>query len=234
MPTALAYIEAGMSKLGMLNAGETVSAEDAALGLLRLNSLLDAMENDGMFGYATLNTTFTLPASTNSRTIGAGQQINIVRPVRIMQGSYTRVDSNDYPIEPLNEAEYNAIRLKSTDSFVPVACFYDGGYPTGNVFFWPPPSAAVSVTIITPTAKTTAADTTTSIVYPPGYQRYIENALAIEMAPDFNAVVTPLLMSTAANARRLIKRQNSRVPSMNVDYPRRGGVSTEEFASGVF
>ena len=234
MATALSYIEAAMSKLGMLSAGEVVSAEDAALGLLRLNALLDQMENENLFGYATLNTSFNLPAATVSRTIGAGQQINIVRPVRLLAGCFSTLDGADYDLQPVTEAEYNGISLKTSSSSFPLVCFYDGGFPTGNVYFWPPVASAVTVTLITPTAKTTAADTTTAIVHPPGYQRYIENALAVEMAPDFGIQPTGQLLATAANAKRSIKRTNARIPQMEIPSIGYMGITVDEFRSGYF
>jgi hypothetical protein len=236
MTTALAYIASGLSKIGMLQAGETVSAEDAALGLLRLNTLLDAMENENMFGFATLNTSFTLPAATTSRTIGPAMQIALVRPIRLLNGCFSTVGTLDYPLEVVTEAEYNDIRLKSTVSApAPSVCFYDGGTPTGIVYFWPTASASCTVTLITPTAKSTATDTTTSLVFPPGYDRYIECALAIELAPDYDVTPSPHLLGMASNAKRLIKRTNSRIPQMDMpNISNRGGISIGDFTSGNF
>jgi hypothetical protein len=233
MSTALSYIEAAMGKIGVLSAGEVVSAEDADVGLARLNSLLDALENEGMYGYATTDTVFTLPASTTSRTIGPAMQIPMTRPVKILPGSFSRLNSIDYPLESISEPEYNAISLKSSIGAVaPSVCFYDGGSPTGTVYFWPTAQSSVEVHLITPTAQTVAAATTTDLVFPPGYQRYIENQLAIEMAPDFGVTPSPMLMGMAANQKRLIKRTNHRVPML--DLPRVGGKgsSPSDFISG--
>lgn len=217
MPTALSYIEAAMGGLGLLRAGETVAAEDAALGLLRLNLLLDAWENEGLFGYATTNNVFTLPASATSRTIGAAQQINMVRPLRLLSGSFSRLSGIDYPLEPVTEGEYNAISLKSSYQLIaPAVCFYDGGVPTGIVYFWPAPASAVEVHLITPTAKTTAANTTTDLVHPPGYQRAIARQLALEIASDFGVEPSVSLRRDAANSKRAINRTNSRVPQLDI------------------
>lgn len=233
MATALSYIEAAMGKIGMLAAGEVVSAEDSAVGLERLNTLLDALENEGMYGFATLDTIFTLPANTTSRTIGPAMQINIVRPVRICPGSFSRVSGIDYPLTSISEAEYNAISLKSqVGSVAPAVCFYDGGSPTGTVYFWPTAGSSAEVHLITPTAQTAATTITTDLVFPPGYQRYLENALAIELAPDFNVAPSPLLLGMAANQKRFIKHTNHRTPQL--DMPRIGGrgSSPSDFISG--
>lgn len=234
MATALSLIESAMSKIGMLAAGETVSAEDAAVGILRLNALMDSLENEGFFAYATADTIFTLPANTTSRTIGPAMQIALTRPVKLLSGSFCRIGVNDYPLDPISEPEYNAISLKSSvGSVSPCVAFYDGGTPTGNVYFWPVAATSVEVHLITPTASTQATDTTTSFVLPPGYQRYIEFALAIDLAPDFNTTPNPAIIGAAANAKRQIKRTNARTPQLTLDRLSSGyGASPADFYGG--
>lgn len=215
MPTAGELIDSALSKIGVLNAGETADAEDAAVGLTNLNTLVDAWENEGMYAYTTTDTTFTLPAATVSRTIGPSMQINMTRPVRILEGSFTRADGKDYPLRPITEAEYNSIGYKSDyASTAPDVCFYDGGVPTGNVYFWPPTVGSVEVHLITPEAGGSATSLTTNFVFPPGYRLAIEANLAVEVAPYFNIEPPPRLLLAAQNSKRLLKRTNSRVPQM--------------------
>ena len=233
--TALQLIEAGLSKIGMLAAGETVSAEDAAIGLLRLNSLIDAMENEDMFGYTTTDTVVTLPANTTSLTIGPAQAIDIVRPTKIINGSFSRLGGIDYPLTSVTEPEYNAISLKSSiGSVAPRVCFYDGGNPTGNVYFWPTSQSSVELHLITPEPGGEATDLTTAYAFPPGYIRYIENALGIEMAPDFNTQPSPFIQAAAANAKRAIRRMNNRVPQMDMNCDHGKGNSPSDFISGYY
>jgi hypothetical protein len=222
MTTALALIESAMSKIGMLSAGETVSAEDAQVCLNRLNTLVDAMEQDGMFSYTTLDTVVTLPSNTTTLTIGPSQQINMVRPVKILQGSFCRVGTLDYRLTPISEQEYNLISQKSSiGAICPSVVFYDGQSPIGNLYFWPTASTGVELHLITPEPSGLAADLTTGYAFPPGYARYIEYALAIEIAPDFNVTPTPMIVGAAANAKRAIRRVNARTPQLDVYYPNR-------------
>lgn len=233
MATALSLIESAMSKINMLTAGETVSAEDAAVGILRLNALVDALENENLFAYTTQDTTFTLNAGDTSMTIGPAQEINMGRPVKILRGSFSRVGGIDYKLSPITETEYNDISQKSAFSTVaPSVCFYDGGSPTGILYFWPSPSAAAEVHLITPESGGQATDLTTAYVFPPGYQRYIEYALAIELAPDFNTVPSPMILGAAANAKRLLKRTNSRVPQLDMDRIGGYGNSPSDWVGG--
>src|SRR5574343_498864 len=103
MTTALQIIESEMGKINMIAAGETLSAEDADLCLSRLNTLVDSWGLENLMCYTTTETVFTLPASTTSRTIGAAQQINVARPVRIELGSFTRISGIDRQLTPASE-----------------------------------------------------------------------------------------------------------------------------------
>lgn len=233
MTTALDLIKAAMSKNNVLAAGETPSAEDAQVMLDRLNSLMTSLESEGMFNYTTTRTTASLPANTTSLTIGPAQQIAMVRPVKILKGSFTRVSGVDYPLTPVSEQEYNEISLKSSvGSVAPSVCFYDGGTPTGNVYFWPVASATVQVHLITPAPGGEAVDTSTTYDFPPGYRKMIENCLAVDSAADFNVQVNPQVERAAANAKRLLRRANRKIPQLDVDLIGGRGASVSDFYAG--
>lgn len=218
MATALEIIESAMGKLGLIGPGDTVAPEDSDVCLNRLNTLVDSWENENLFAYTTTDTTFTLPANTTSRTIGPAMEINVARPVKILRGSFVRVDSIDYRLTPVSEAEYNDISLKSSvGTLTPSVCFYDGGVPTGIVYFWPMAATSVEVHLITPESGGTAASLSTEYVFPPGYQRALEYNLAVEIAPDFDQEPTRMLMGAAANSKRALKRTNSRIPQLDME-----------------
>jgi hypothetical protein len=216
--TALQLIESALGKIGMHSVGETVSAEDADVCLERLNTLIDSLEGENMFAYATADTVFTLPANTESLTIGASQSIDMTRPARIMAGSFSRIDGRDYALRPVSEAQYNLISQKDNGGAIaPDVCFYDGGVPTGLLYFWPSVSAAVEVHLITPESSGEATDLTTAYAMAQGYRRYIEHALAVEIAPDFNVSASAQLVQLAASLKRILKRSNSRIPELEFE-----------------
>lgn len=232
--TALTLITSAMSKINKLQAGEVPSAEDSAVCIERLNAMMTSLESEGMFNYTTTKTIATLPASTTSRTIGPAMQIPMTRPVKILSGSFSRVSNIDYELEPISEAEYNQISLKSSiGSVAPAVCFYDGGLPTGNIYFWPTASTSVELHLITPAPQGVAVTTSTTFDFPPGYQRMIENNLAIEVAPDFNTSPSPMLVAMASSSKRMLKRANMRIPQLYVNYPdMHRGASPSDFISG--
>lgn len=219
MTTALELIESAMGKLNLLAAAETVSPEDAAVCLKRLNAMIDAWEGENLFAYTTPDTTFNLTAGTTSRTIGTGQQIDLARPQKILRGSFVRLGPIDYPLEPVDEVTYNEICQKGIQSVVPRICFYDGGNPTGVVYFYPAPSSTVQVHLLTPEAGGAATDTSTAYIFPQGYQRAVEFNLAVEIAPDFRVAPSPMVAAMALSSKRALKRANLAVPELNMDMP---------------
>lgn len=234
MTTARQLIESALAKINKLGADETVSAEDGALCLLRLNALVDSWEVEDLFAYTSLETIFTLNSGVTSLTVGPGQDIDIARPTRIMRGSFTRLSQLDYRLTPVQEPEYNDICLKTISSLVPVVCFYDGGNPTGTVFFYPATSQAAEVHLITPEPGGQAVDLNTSYFLPQGYQRAIEFNLAVEIAPDFRAVPSPWVVANATSSKRALKLMNMTIPEMDVDYPIGArGHSLADFYAGV-
>lgn len=233
--TALQLIEAALGKIGKHSVGETVSAEDADVCLDRLNTLIDSLEGDNMFAYATQDTVVTLPANTESLTIGALQSIDMTRPARVLGGSFTRVDGTDYPLRAVSEAQYNSISEKSDGSATaPQVCFYDGNVPTGLLYFWPTTSASVEVHLITPESSGEAVDLTTAYAMAQGYRRYIEHALAIEIAPDFGMTPPAWLVQATASLKRILKRSNMRVPELDFEDVIYGSIPLADKINGVW
>jgi len=72
-------ITASLQDLRVLQVGETVSANDAAFALDRLNDWINGLANEGLTVYAQARTTWTISTAA-SYTIGVGGVINCVRP----------------------------------------------------------------------------------------------------------------------------------------------------------
>lgn len=233
MTTALEIIKSAMQKVGIIAATETPEGDDAELGRDRLNDMIDSWENEGIHAYTSVTTVFTLPANTTSRTIGPSMQIDITRPVKVSRGSFSRIGDKDYELEPISEAEYNSIGVKSFVSTAPSQVWFDGGSPTGIVYFWPAPASSVEVHLVTPTPGGRAVDLTTDFDLPPGYLKAMIDNLAIELAPYFEITPSQFLIGSAINSKRLLKRTNYRVPQLDIPHTRdRRGNSPSDFTSG--
>jgi hypothetical protein len=212
--TATKIIRGALDLLGIRGAGQNVDGTVATDMLSLLNTLLDAMQLGPTFAYANTETVFSLPANTISRTIGPGQQINIARPSRIETSSFIRVANIDYPLESVDQDTYNEIVMKTLSGTWPVVCFWDGGNPLGNVFFWP--QGACSVHLVTSNAVGNFADLTTDYSLPIGYERMFMYALAEEAAPSFEVQPSARVVQIAQASRRMVKRNNLTVPQLKI------------------
>lgn len=219
MSTVLEFVKLAMGKIGAIGAGETPSGDDAALVLGRMNALIDSLGGEQMFAYTTTTTTATLTAGDSQLTIGTGLEINVARPVRILPQSFSRVGGIDYPLLPVTQDEFNNIAIKTLTSVAPAVCYYGGQASSGTVDFWPVTTASVTLYIVTPTRLSENTSLTTELVIPPGYRRYFEYAVAVEIWPHFfpEKDIPIMLVKMAAGAKRSIEAMNYRVPQLAME-----------------
>ncbi len=215
--TALAIITASLQELGVIGAGETPDGSDLQDCLTALNGLMDAYLTAPNNAYTNTIVSASLPAATQSLTIGTSQTFNCARPVRLENpGCYVRVGDVDYPLEVISQADYNAISMKTAAGAWPTVCMLDGGSPTGNVYFWP--TGACTVKLLTRTSASQFASLSTAYTLPPGLGRLLKFALMEEMAGPYSRPLSQLQVRNAAQAKRMFKRANFKVPQLDMGY----------------
>jgi len=212
MTTALQIIDRAYSLLGYKAAGEPLSGDDTNYALDALNSMIDGWNTQSLFIASVQEVVATVSAA--SATIGTGMTFNTARPVRIEEGAFSRLNGVDYPMTEINRAQYADISLKTVSSTFPQYFYYD---PAGVVYFYPVPSA-VAVYLPVAVYLTEFADTSTDYVLDTGYRKALEYSLAEELAPGIKEI-SGLVVRTAANARRAIRRSNVVVPVLDSGLP---------------
>lgn len=208
MTTALQIIDRAYSLLGFKAAGEPLSADDADYALTALNALLDGWNTQAM----SIVSVGEVVASVNSisATVGLGMQFDTPRPVRVEDGSFSRINGIDYPVKWIDRATYAGITLKTVQSSFPQYAYYDANMPTATVFFHPVPAGGVVFHMAVQTQLTAFANLATDYPMAPGYTKALQYSLAEDLAPGIKEL--PLtVMRTAANARRAIRRTNVNV-----------------------
>lgn len=212
--TALTIITGVLQELGVAELGQSIDSSASSLCLLALNVLADAWLTEPNYAYSATKVSAALAANTPYLTIGASQSLNCARPVRLEEGCYITSGGVDYPLEPMTEAQYNAVELKSLNGPWPASYWYDRASPTGKVYFWP--EGACTVNLVVQVQVSQFAALTTAYTLPPGYERALKFTLMEEVAGSFSRTVTPLQMRNAKQARRVIKRANLVVPQLRV------------------
>lgn len=220
MTTAGDLCSSALKKLGVLAAGETMTAEDGADALSALNALLDQWGADNLQIYTVTRTTFTITASTQNYAVGTGAVVNVVRPVFIEHIRFqdTSVSPTmEYPLATLTEDQWAGIAQKTITSPFPNAYYYNPTYPTGTISFWPvPTSATLQGVLYAPTAVSEFAALTTTVSLPPGYRYMLITNLALQLAPDYDRQPSPALVEAARDSMATVKRANVRTMLMSM------------------
>lgn len=222
MPSPIAavdLIQSSMRLAGILESGETATADEINDGLAVLNDVIENWTTGTLSVWQTLNESFTLIPGQSTYTIGAGGNFNTTRPVRI-EGAYCTVQGVDFPIEIVDQLEFNLLSLKTQQEQIVLQMVYLNDMPLGRIILWPVPSAAIPLVLSTSTSLVAVATSATSISYPPGGSKALRYTLAVELAGEFG---TPILQTVSdtyrecvADFKRSMKRQVSSAYDMAI------------------
>lgn len=211
--SCLDIIKRALRLIKVLGEGEEPTDSESRDCMAAWNALLDAWGIERLMLYELQEESFTWPASTVSRTIGASGNFNTVRPVKV-QSAFTRDSgNNDTPVRIIEREDYERIELKSEDgSIYPDYLWYDAVYPLGVLYLVYPPSSPVTLFISTWRAMTQFTLFTTKVAFPPGYSRMFAYNLAVEVAPEFGKTPSDDVKRIAKETKRHIKSLH--IPSM--------------------
>lgn len=218
-------ITAALQDLGVIQAGETPSAEDSALALSRINEWIDGLANEGLTLYSVTRTTWTMVSGTSSYAIATGGTVNIARPVSpnaILNIGY--IDTSQDPDLEINlgpiltEDAYALLPQKALTAVYPSFWYYRPTYPSGALLPWPvPTSSTLEGVIYTQAQLSEFSGLTDSLALPPGYKRFVRTNLTLEMAGAFDAQPSPALIQAAIESKATLKRTNTRLLDLSVD-----------------
>jgi len=227
MATIGDVITSSLQDLGLISAGETPSSDDSALALSRVNDWIDGLATQGLTVFTTnTRTTWTLVSGTTSYTVGTTGTVACSRPVspdQIVNIGYQ--DTSVSPTQeyllgrPLTDNAYAELTPKSLTATSPQFWYYEANFTLslGTLIPWPVPTGSgLEGVIYTPTPVSEFSALTDTILLPPGYRRFYRTSLAIEMAPSFSVIPSPVLQKIAIDAETDITRSNSRMSDLSL------------------
>ena len=190
---------------GFKDISEPITGAESAYALARLNSMIDLWNSQRLFIYNIKE----VIATTSGRpiTIGTGLTFNTVRPTKLENGCFARISGLDYPIQIINNEQYNEIPVKALASTIPLTVFYDNA-SSGNILFYPYQTSATEYHLQVQDQLLAFPDLTTNIVLTQGYQSAIEYSLAEELAAGVREV-SPLVAHKAMLGRKAIRKLNA-------------------------
>lgn len=230
--TAARLADGALRKLGLLSGAKVPNGNDVSFCLNALNTMADAMQLEPGFATQLRETVHTVANGTVSATLGPGMDIDIPRPSYISDASYIRSAGIDHPLAIFDTRKWAGIDQKTLGGSWPQVLWFDGGQPTGNLYFWP--QGGGELHLFTPLqAGSSFADSTTLYDLPAGFERMFIYNLAVEVAPDFEAVARADVVTTAQNTRRAVKLANLTIPELNVPLGNgRGWYTQADFLAG--
>jgi hypothetical protein len=226
MATIGDVITASLQDLGLISASESPTADDSALALSRVNDWIDGLATQGLTVYTNTRTTWTIVSGQASYTVGTTGNVACSRPVSptdILNIGYQ--DTSLSPVEefllnrPLSEDAYAALSPKTLTATYPQYYYYNPTFASslGTLTPWPvPTSSSLEGVIYTPTPVSEFTSTAETILLPPGYRRFYRTSLALELAPSFSVLPSPLLQEIANTAATNVKRSNLRLTDLSL------------------
>lgn len=220
MPTGRDIVTGALKELGILRAGGTATADQAADGLTRLDRWIDSLRLERFTMKSRLRTAFAMIANTATYTVGAGGQFNIQHPAFIESASVI-LDNTASPqvereIAVLTDDEWDSITIKSLAG-QPQAVYFDRSYSAGlgvlNV--WPVPTAATfSIVLYTPLAAIKFGNLTLDYQLAPGYEEFFVMNLALLLAPSYGVRLDPdgVIAQAATRSAERLGLTNLQVP----------------------
>jgi hypothetical protein len=210
MTTAGDIIYGALRLIGQLAEGEVPSADTAQDALAAMNMMIDSWSTERLAVYCTQDQTFVWPANQSTRTLGPTGDFVGLRPVKLEDSTFY-VDPQGLAFTPaiINEAEYNAIVLKTVTSTYPQVIYAEASNPNATFKVYPVPTQALTWHFISVLELAQPASLGTDLVFPPGYLRAFRYNLACELAPEFGVEASSEVRRIAMVSKRNLKRINN-------------------------
>lgn len=214
LTTARDLIRKAFLQINIGAAGETSTAAEMSDALETLNTMIDVWAGEGLMSSADITEQLSISSGTGTYTIGTGQTFDTTKPFDI-RGAYIRDSSNlDTVLAIVDRNNFNSEITKDTQG-IPEKIFYDPGVTqqanqTGTLYFYPIPSDAYTLFLTSSKPFVQFSSLTANVTFPAAYVKAIYTNLALELAPEYGARVSPVLIQLAGYSKDVIRNINVR------------------------
>lgn len=215
MAIALDIITRALRSINVLGDGETPTASMAQDALDSLNDVLEGWATENLMVYVVQTESFPLVSGQDSYSIGVGGDFNTSRPEEITS-AYTRSGEIDYPLDLWTADQFATIGVKDLTSGIPTILYYETAFPLGRIHLWSVPDNGMTLFMNSLKPFARLASLTSPIQMPPGYERALRYALALELMPEYGAG-NAMIVELAQSAKADLKRRNHRPPVLSLD-----------------
>ena len=216
MSQLLDLISDGLTQIGQLGVGQTISPEQGQQGLRLIQQIIEKLSAQKVMVYAVAQRPFSLTAGTQLYTLGPSGTLGIppqARPVFVEEARVSGVGSSqDSLLSIVDSVGWAGVRDKGATNSplgLPQLMFPLYSMPNLTIYVWPIPSAAITLTLGTWELLQNFLTIFDTVSLPPGYPILLRNLLAVEWAAFYDMPVTQAMSQTAADAIRAIQGINT-------------------------
>ena len=219
--------------IGVLDKGEPPTSDEMSDCLQALNFLVDNWSARSLLQQASTTQSFVLTAFQQSYTIGAtGQMVTSAPPVKIISAYFTDSSNIKYPIDVVTQTMFDSYQDTQIVSARPAQLFYDppstqssSQLGTIKIYYTPDASSTYTLWMNMQIPFTEFTSLTSAWTFPPSYLRAFKYNLAIEVAPEFQAVVSKEIIDIADESLETLEAVNATQLIAGLDLPGRKGAS---------
>jgi hypothetical protein len=214
--TALSLITAAMRLLNVVASGELPTSDEANDALMAFQWMVDSWNADSLSIFTMGASDYPLALGKQAYTLGPGGDFNASRPAKIVGMSaillYNPINPVEIPIDLYTMEQWQTqVPVKNVPGSFPLICYDDGGMPLRTLSFWPIPSQPCNARIYAWQSLIWPATLQTMLNFPPGYARAFVYNLALELAPQFGAQISPAVAKVAVETLALVKTHTAPV-----------------------
>jgi len=209
MATVRELITSSLRVLTVVQKSEAPTADEMQDALEVLNDLLASWANDSLLVYSRTWEDFALVPGQLSYSIGTGGDFNTTRPTQIISAYITLAGSNiSYPLMEITDDQYALeINQKNLSSNIPQFYNFDNQYPLAHIRIWQVPSTTSTFHMQSEKQVSNFASLDDIIILPPGWNRAIRYNLAVDLSPEYNMPITPVIAQIAQESKGILRSQ---------------------------
>lgn len=210
-------ISEALLDLGVLPEGDTPTAIQAAGALKKFNGMLDLMGLDPQLVYGMNENILPLVSNKGMYTIGAGGDLDIPRPNRILNvairdTTLPAAQRADYPVLIYNNEEWAEVVFKQeTAQWPSFGIYFDYKYPYIEAYTNPVPNSSQYSIVIFTEAVFAALTLDSTLIFPAGYRTLLVTELAIILSSSYSIEIPQAILAQNIKAKKLIENANLQI-----------------------
>lgn len=202
--TAQELINAALREGRVIAPDEGPSTAESNDCLLALNQMLASWSAQAVPVFTITRESFPLTGAS-SYTIGPAMTFATARPIKIESAACVDSAGTIRAVDLATVEQWTSYTDKTRTGAFADLLWYDNGFPTATIWLIPKPATGTSLELYSYKPLASIAALTDPVAFPPGYERALIHALAVEVWPQFRQSDPPAgLMALAADAKAAV------------------------------